>query len=88
MRLGLRVAADGRRVFLELLFLHSSESRRQLESIPSRDALPLSCSPLSHRLLQLNMRRSVRPGRVLIKADKDLSPVHCSLSGRSGCWRG
>lgn len=32
-----------------------------LESMPSRDTLPLSCSPQSHRLLQLNMKPSVRP---------------------------
>lgn len=48
------------------------------------------CS-LSHTVspwvLQLNMRCSVWPGWVLIKRDKDLSPVHGSMCCHSVRWR-
>lgn len=73
-------------MFLEglfLLHLHFNNIRRGdssslLERIPNRKPLPLS-HILSPWVLQLNMRCSVWPGWVLIKPDKDLSPVHGSM---------
>lgn len=90
MHLGLSVAAEGRRVFFELLFLHFRSSRE--ETVAGGHAKQGGSSALVQSTVspaitaQYETFGSAEPG--LIKADKDLSPVHCSLSGRSGCWWG